>query len=136
MVNTSSIIRRLSAPISGLALTWVVIRIPGEYAYASAWLMPTLAAFFAFATWFAFAYRSMDPWMALAWKSDGPDQQRYEPSGMAAVFDSVARVCLGAGILSALIQTVSSPTHCSWEIPFAMGVGILVGVKALRKISV
>lgn len=136
MVRTLSIVRRLSAPISGLALTWFVVRMPGEYAYASVWLMPTLAAFFAFATWFAFAYRSMAPRMALAWKVHGPDQQRHATPGMADVFDSVAWVCMGVGILSALIQTVFSPTHCSWEMPFAVGVGIFVGVKALRKISV
>jgi hypothetical protein len=59
MVNMPSIVRRLSAPLSGLALTWVVIQISAEYAYASVWLMPTVAAFFAFATWFVSMYHDM-----------------------------------------------------------------------------
>jgi hypothetical protein len=45
MVNMPSIVRLLSASLSGLALTWFVIHIPGEYAYASVWLMPTVAGY-------------------------------------------------------------------------------------------
>lgn len=136
MVNGPLIVRRLSASFSGLALTWVVIHIPGEYAYASVWLMPTIAAFFALATWFVFAYRGMDPWMTWAWKSPGTDRQRSEHSYMDGGFDSVGKVCIGVGILSALIQTMSSPTHCSWEFPLAMGIGILVGAKGFKKMAV
>jgi hypothetical protein len=134
MVSIPSIVRRLLASFSGIALTWFVVHIPGEYAYASVWLVPTVAAFFAFATWFALAYRGMHPSMALVGKSDDSDQQRSGHLCMAAVFDSLGRLCIGAGILSALIQTISNPTHCSWEFPFAMGVGILIGAKALGKI--
>lgn len=136
MVNTASMVRRLSASVFGLALTWLVIRVPGEYAYASVWLMPTVAAFFAFATWFALAYRSMDPSMVLVGKPHGPDQQRSGRLCMATVFDSVGRACIGAGVLSAMIQVISNPTHCSWELPFAMGVGILIGAKGLGKVAV
>ena len=64
MATMPSIVRRLSEIISGLAVTSLVIQIPGEYAYASVWLMPTVAAFFASATWFALAYRSMEPSLA------------------------------------------------------------------------
>ena len=55
---------------------------------------------------------------------------------MATVFDSVGRACIGAGVLSAMIQVISNPTHCSWELPFAMGVGILIGAKGLGKVAV
>src|ERR1700744_6627414 len=98
MVRTLSIVRRLSAPISGLALTWFVVRMPGEYAYASVWLMPTLAAFFAFATLFAFAYPSMASRMALAWKVHCPDQQRHETPGMAHGVDAGVGRGMGVGI--------------------------------------
>jgi hypothetical protein len=136
MTNMSLIVRCLFAAISGLALTWLVIRIPGEYAYASVWLMPAVAAFFACATAFVIMYRSMEHRMALAGKPSGSVQQASDHLRMAGVFNSVGRVCLGTGVLSAFIQTISSPTHCSWELPFAMGVGVLVGVEALRKMSV
>jgi hypothetical protein len=136
MVNIPSIVRHLFSSSSGLALTWLVVHIPGEYAYASVWLIPTVAAFFALATWFVLAYRDMDPSMALFGKPHGSDSQRSEHLGMASVFDSFGRVCIGAGVLSALIQTVFNPTHCSWEFPFALGIGILIGAKALGKIPV
>jgi len=136
MATMPSIVRRLSEIFSGLALAWVFIHIPGEYVYASLWLMPTVAAFFAFATWFALAYRSMGPSLALVGKPSGSDQQRTDHLGMAAAFDSIGRVCIGAGALSALIQTLTSPTHCSWEFLVAMGVGILVGAKALAKMPI
>jgi hypothetical protein len=135
MVNMPSIVRLLSASLSGLALTWFVIHIPGEYAYASVWLMPTVAAFFASATWFCFMYRGMDQGITLLQTSPGLNQERSEYLSMAGGFDSVGRVCIGSGILSALIQTLSSSTHCSWEFPFAMGVGIVLGVKVLRRMS-
>ncbi|WP_140804573.1 hypothetical protein [Rhodanobacter glycinis] len=136
MTNISSIISCLFAALSGAALTWLVIRIPGEYAYASVWLMPTVAAFSACATGFVVMYRSMEHKVALAGKPSSSPQLLSGHLRMAGVFDSVGRVCIGTGVLSALIQTISSPAHCSWELPFAMGVGILVGVKVLRKISV
>ncbi|HMH69189.1 MAG TPA: hypothetical protein VK519_14855 [Pinirhizobacter sp.] len=136
MVDVSSTVRRLSAPVSGLALTWFVIHIPGEYAYASVWLMPTVASFFAFAAWFALAYRGMDPSNALAGKPSGSDQRWPGHLGMATMFDSIGKACIGAGCLSALIQILTSPTHCSWEFPVAMGVGILIGAKVLAKIPV
>jgi hypothetical protein len=136
MTNMSSIVRYLFAVLSGSALTWLVIRIPGEYAYARVWLMPTVAAFFACSTGFVVTYRSMAQEMALAGKPSGSVQQPSDHLCMAGMFDFVGRVCIGAGVLSALIQTISNPTHCSWELPFAMGVGTLVGVKALRKMSV
>jgi hypothetical protein len=136
MTNMSLIVRCLFAVISGSALTWLVIRIPGEYAYASVWLMPTVAAFFACATGFVILYRSMEHGMVLAGKPPGSVRQTSDHLCMAGVFNSVGRVCVGTGVLSAFIQTISSPTHCSWELPFAMGVGILVGVEALKKISV
>jgi hypothetical protein len=136
MINLSLIVRCLFATLSGLALTWLVIHIPGEYAYASVWLMPTVAAFFVCATWFVILYRSMEHGMVLVGKPSGSVQQPSNHLCMAGVFDSVGRVCIVTGLLSALIQTISSPTHCSWELPFAMGVGILIGVKALRKMSV
>jgi hypothetical protein len=136
MTNMSLIVRCLFAALSGLALTWLVIRIPGEYAYASVWLMPTVAAFFACATGFVIMYRSMQPRMALAGKPFGSVQQTSDDLRMAGAFNSVGRVCIGTGVLSAVIQTIVSPTHCSWELPFAVGVGILAGVKALRKLSV
>ena len=137
MANILSIARRrLSAAVCGLAVTSLVIHIPGEYAYASVWLMPTIAAFFASATWFALAYRNMGPSLAFVGKPSGPDQQRSDHLGMAAVFGSIGRVCIGAGALSALIQTLTSPTHCSWEFPVAMGAGILIGAKALAKVPV
>jgi hypothetical protein len=136
MVNVPPIVRYLSASLCGLVLTWFVIHIPGEYAYASAWLVPTLAAFFALATWFALACLGMDPSMVLVGKSHDSDQRRYGHLCMTTVFDSIGKVCIGVGVLSALIQTMSSPTHCSWEFPFAMGVGILIGAKALGKIAV
>ena len=136
MTNMSLIVRCLFAALSGVALTWFVIRIPGEYAYASVWLMPTVAAFSACATGFVIMYRSMEHKMALGGKRSGSVQLLSDHLCMAGVFDFVGRVCIGTGVLSALIQTISSPAHCSWELPFAMGVGILVGVKALRKISV
>jgi hypothetical protein len=135
MVNTLSIVRHFSASLSGLTLTWFVIHIPGEYSYASVWLMPTVAAFFAFAEWFVFMCRGMDQRMTSVRKPAGPHQQRSEYLSMASRFDSVGRVCIGAGVLSALIQAISSPTHCSWELPFAMGSGILIGVKVLRILS-
>ena len=131
-----SVVRRLSAAISGLALTWFVIRIPGEYAYASAWLMPTVAAFSALATWFAFAYRGMDQGIASARKPPDADHQRFEHLSMADVFDSVGGICIGVGVLSVFIQANYSPNHCSWELPLAIGAGILIGAKALAKISV
>jgi hypothetical protein len=136
MTNMSLIVRSLFAAVSGLALTWLVIRIPGEYAYASVWLMPTVAAFFACATGFVIMYRSMQPRMALAGKPSGSVQQISDHLCMRDVFNSIGRVCIGTGVLSAVIQTIVSPTHCSWELPFAVGVGILAGVKALRKLSV
>jgi hypothetical protein len=136
MINMSLIVRCLFAALSGLALTWLVIRIPGEYTYASVWLMPTVAAFFACATGFVIMYRSMEHRMALAGKPSRAVQQTSDHPCMAGVFNSVGRVCIGTGVLSALIQTISIPTHCSWELPFAVGVGILVGVKALGKLSV
>lgn len=129
-------IRHLSSLLAGLALTWFVIHIPGEYAFASLWLMPTVAAFFAFSAWFAFAYRDMDQWVVLSRKQTGYWRQPIEHSCMDAVFDSIGRICIGTGILSALIQILSSPTHCSWELPFAMGIGVLIGAKALGKIPV
>ncbi len=132
MGNMPALVRRLPAPLSGLALTWLVIRIPGEYAYASAWLMPTVAAFFAFATEFVFMYRSM----ARARKPQSSDQRRPESQCMAGALDVVGHVCIGAGILSALIQVTSSPTHCSWELSLAMGIGISVGAKVWRKMPV
>ena len=135
MTKMSLTVRCLFAALSGPVLTWLVIRIPGEYAYASVWLMPTVAAFFACVTWFVILYRSMAHRKALAGKPSGSVQQPSDHLCMAGVFDSVGRVCIGVGVLSVLIQTISSPTHCSWELPFAMGVGILIGVKALRKIS-
>jgi hypothetical protein len=136
MTNMSSIVRCHFAALSGAALTWLVIRIPGEYAYASVWLMPTVAAFSACATGFVIMYRSMEHGMVLAGKPSGSVQLPSDRLSMASVFDSVGRVCIGTGVLSALIQTISSPAHCSWELPFAMGVGIWVGVKALIKMSV
>ncbi len=136
MANLPLIVRRLSAPICGLALTWFVTRIPGEYAYASVWLMPTVAAFFAFATWFAFAYRGMDQWMASARKPLGSDQQRSEYPYMATICDFAGRVCIGVGVLSALIQKIYSPTHCSWELPLAVGLGISIGANALAKVKI
>lgn len=136
MINVSLIVRCLFAVLFGLALTWLVIHIPGEYAYASAWLMPTVASFFACATWFAIMYRSMEHGMVSAGKPYSSVQQPSDHLCMIGVFDSVGWACVGAGVSSALIQTMSNPTHCSWELPFAMGVGILVGVKALRKVSV
>ena len=136
MATMSSIIRRLSEIVSGLTVTWLAIQVPGEYAHASAWLMPTVAAFFAFAVWFALAFRGMAPSIALVGKPSGADQQRSDHLGMAAVFDSVGRVCVGAGVLSAVIQTLASPTHCSWEFPVAMGAGIWIGIKAQAKVPV
>ena len=136
MTNMSLIVRSLFAAVSGLALTWLVIRIPGEYAYASVWLMPTVAAFFACATGFVIMYRSMQSRMALAGKPSVSVQQTSDHLCMGDVFNSIGRVCIGTGVLSAVIQTIVSPTHCSWELPFAVGVGILAGVKALRKLSV
>lgn len=135
MVSMPSIVRHLSEALSGLALTWLVVHIPGEYAYASVWLMPTLAACFAFATWFAFMYRRMDQELPWVWNQPVDDQKRSDHLGMDDVFEAWGKVCVGAGVLSMLIQAISSPTHCSWEFPFAMGVGFLVGVKVLRKIS-
>ncbi|WP_250622890.1 hypothetical protein [Pinirhizobacter soli] len=117
-------------------MTSLVIEIPGEYAYASVWLMPAVAAFFASATWFALAYRSMDPSLAFVGKPSGPDQQGIGDLGMAAAFDWIGRVCIGAGVFSALIQTLASPTHCSWEFPVAIGAGILIGAKALARMPV
>jgi hypothetical protein len=119
-----------------LAVTSLVIEIPGEYAYASVWLMPAVAAFFASATWFALAYRSMEPSLAFAGKPSSPDERRSVHLGMVAKLDSIGRVCIGAGVLSALIQTLVSPTHCSWEFPVAMGAGILIGAKALSRMPV
>jgi hypothetical protein len=136
MTTMPSIVRRLFAALSVAALTWLVIRIPGEYAYASVWLMPTVAAFFACATGFVMMCRGMGHRMALAGNTSGPDQRPSDHLRVAGVFDFVGAVCVGAGVLSALIQTMSSPTHCSWELAFAMGVGILVGVKALGKMPV
>ena len=136
MATMPSIVRRLSEIIFGLAVTWLVIQVPGEYAYASVWLMPTVAGFFASATWFVLAYRSMDPSLAFVGKAPCSDQQRSDRLGMAAVFDSIGRVCIGAGILSALIQTLDSPTRCSWEFPVAMGAGILIGARVLAKMPV
>jgi hypothetical protein len=135
MVNMPSIIRCLSVPLSGLALTWIVIQIPGDYAYASVWLMPTLAAFFAFVTWFLFMYHDMAQRMSLVRKPSGSHQQRSGFSCMAGGFGYVGWICVGVGVLSAFIQAISSPTHCSWEFPFAMGIGILIGAKALEKMS-
>lgn len=136
MKNMPLTARYLFAVISGLVLTWLVIHIPGEYAYASVWLMPTIAGFFACATGFAVMYRGMDQQVASVRKQPGSGQQPSDHLCMiVGVFDSVGRVCIGTGFFSALIQTISSPTHCSWELPFAMGVGILVGVKAFGKMS-
>jgi hypothetical protein len=59
MATVPPIVRRLSAALSAAALTWLVIRIPGEYVYASVWLMPTVAAFFACATGFVMMCRGM-----------------------------------------------------------------------------
>jgi hypothetical protein len=70
----------------------------------------------------------------VARRSSGSDQQRSEFLRTSGEFDSLGWVCIG--VLSALIQAISSPTHCSWELPFAMGAGISVSVKALRKMSV
>ena len=133
MVNTRLIIRHLAAPLSGLALTWCVIQIPGEYVYASVWLMPTLAAFFACAISFFFMYRGMGQGMTLVRQSSGSGQPGFGYLSMAGGFDAVGKVCIGSGILSALIQTLASPTHCSWEFPLAMGFGILLGVKVSRQ---
>src|ERR1700735_1717631 len=136
MTNMSLIVRCIFAAISGSVLTWLVIRIPGEYADASVWLMPTVAAFFACATGFVMMYRSMERRMALPGKLAVSVQQTSDHLRTAAVFNSIGRVCIGTGVLSAFIQIIFSPTHCSWELPFAMGVGILVGAGALRKMSV
>jgi len=136
VASIRSIVRRLPATVSGLAVTSLVIEIPGEYTYASVWLMPTVAAFFASATWFALAYRSMEPSLAFVGKPSGADQPRSGHPGMAAAFDSIGRVCIGAGALSALIQILATPTHCSWEFPVAMGAGILIGAKALAKVHI
>jgi hypothetical protein len=134
MVNMPLIVRRLSASLLGLAMTWFVIHIPGEYAYASVWLMPSVAAFFAVATWFAFMYRGMAQGMASA-LNPGDVKRRSYHLDMDQVFEFGGSVCIGAGVLSAMIQAASSPAHCSWELSFAMGIGILVGVKALRRMS-
>jgi hypothetical protein len=136
MTIMSLIVRCLFAAISWLALSWLVTRIPGEYAYASVWLMPTVAAFFACATWFVIMCRGMKHRMAPAGKPFGSVQQTSHHLCMGGAFNSIGRVCIGTGVLSAVIQAISSPTHCSWELPFAMGVGILVGVKVLGKLSV
>jgi hypothetical protein len=98
--------------------------------------MPTVAAFFACATGFVMMCRGMEHRMALEGKASGSVQQRSDHVYTASVFDFVGRVCIGAGVLSALIQTIASPTHCSWELPLAMGVGVLVGLKVLRKMPV
>ncbi|MFK2932398.1 hypothetical protein ISP14_16565 [Dyella agri] len=129
MGNMPVIVKRLPALLSGLALTWLVIRIPGEYAHASVWLMPTVAACFAFATWFVLMYRDM----AQALKPNGSGQRQSRPLCMADALDAVGHVCIGAGILSALIQAISSPAHCSWQLPLAMGVGISAGAKVWQK---
>lgn len=129
MGNMPAIVRRLPAPLSGLALTWLVIRIPGEYAHASVWLMPTVAACLVFATWFVLMYHGM----AQSGKPNDSGQRRSKPLCMADALDAVGHVCIGAGILSALIQAISSPTHCSWELSLAMGVGISAGAKVWRK---
>lgn len=131
MGNMPAIVWRLPALLSGLALTWLVIRVPGEYAYASVWLIPTVAACFAFATWFVLMYRGM----AQDGKPHGSCQRRSKPLCMADALDAVGHVCIGVGILSALIQAASSPTHCSWELPLAIGVGISAGAKVWRKMS-
>jgi len=133
--NMPLIVRRLFASLSGLMLTWLVIHIPGDYAYASVWLMPSVAAFFACATGFAIMCRGMDRRTTSVGKPSGAGQQRSEYRCMARGLGSFGWVCVGVGILSALIQAISSPSHCSWELPFAMGVGILVGVKAFGKKS-
>jgi hypothetical protein len=133
MVNTRLIVRHLAAPLSALALTWCVIQIPGEYIYASVWLMPTLAAFFACATSFFFMYRGMGQGITLVRQSSGSHPPGFGHLSMAGGFDAVGKVCIGSGVLSALIQTLSSPTHCSWEFPFAMGIGIVLGVKVSRQ---
>ena len=133
MATVPPIVRRLSAALSAAALTWLVIRIPGEYVYASVWLMPTVAAFFACATGFVMMCCGMGHRMALAGKTSGPAQRPSDDLRVAGVFYFVGKVCIGTGVLSALIQIFSRPTHCSWELPFAMGVGVLVGVKVLGK---
>ena len=135
MATVPPIVRRLSAALSAAALTWLVIRIPGEYVYASVWLMPTVAAFFACATGFVMMCRGMGHRMALAGKTSGPAQRPSDDLRVAGVFYFVGKVCIeGTGTSSsALIQIFSRPTHCSWELPFAMGVGVLVGVKVLGK---
>ena len=136
MTNMSLIARYFFAAISGSALTWLVIHIPGEYAYASLWLMPALAAFFACATGFVMMYHSMEDGIAFTGKLAVSVPQTPDHLRTADVFNSIGRVCIGTGVLSGFLQIISSPTHCSWELPFSMGVGILVGVKALRKMSV
>ena len=55
---------------------------------------------------------------------------------MATVFDAVGRVCIGVGILSAFIQTIYNPTHCSWELPLAVGLGLLIGANAMAKLKI
>jgi hypothetical protein len=112
---------------AALPLSFVAARIRGDYALASAWLVPSVAGTSFAMTCFALQYLRMTPgpatrWRKPSWLENPLSLHRPLQRGLF-----LGEMLLLVGLGCASMDMLSFPQHCSWEMPVAAGFGVWLG---------
>lgn len=112
---------------AALLLARIVVSIHGDYALASAWLVPSVAGSAMAVTCFALQYQRMIPGRVAHWRPPSWFENplaRHQPL-QSSLLISEALMLSGLGCAS--VDMLAIPHHCSWEILIAAGMGAWLG---------
>ncbi|GLQ45912.1 hypothetical protein GCM10007862_09630 [Dyella lipolytica] len=112
---------------AALSLARIVVSIHGDYALASAWLMPSIAGSAMAVTCFALQYQRMIPGPVARWRPPSWFENPLAPQQPLQWCLLIGEALMLSGLGCASVDMLSIPRHCSWEIPVAAGMGVWLG---------
>ncbi|HTC28479.1 hypothetical protein [Dyella sp.] len=112
---------------AALPICRIVVNVRGDYALASAWLIPSITGSVMALTCFLLQYQRMIPGLADHWRSPSWFENPLARHQTLQRSLFISEVLMLSGLGCASVDMLSVPHHCSWELLVAAGMGVWLG---------